>query len=657
MYITVKILNGLATPLTYAVPKEWNTKDLVGSLVTVPLQKRTALGLVTHINTERPVGTFTIKKALSQEMLPHDPYYHAFLQTVAQYHALDVVTLYKRIKHMLTTPALTDITYLEDKTQHSPSCTLTAEQQAIIDGIFPSLHTPLYQPFLLHGVTGSGKTEIYKKCIEENFKLHKTTLFLVPEVSLALRLTHILRTQLPSYIPLYTFHSASSATEKKDVWQQLHAQRPLVLVGVHLPVLLPLPQLGLIIVDEEHDTSFQSQQHPRINARDAALLRAQAHKIPILLGSATPSLNALWCVQTRGWKLFELTHRFKGAFPTVHVVPLRNKEKRASFWISTQLQKALTDRLNKKEQSIIFLNRRGVSFFIQCSGCGFIPHCTTCSVSLTLHEDETLRCHYCNAVTQAQRCCSGCSAPEHMLIKKGIGTQHVVQLLKQLFPQAKIARADLDSTINKKKWTSTLQSFDQGEIDILVGTQTITKGYHFPRVTLVGILWADINLSIPFYNASEITLQQLIQVAGRAGRESAESLVIVQTMAEHPLYTFINEQSYKDFYTYELPFRQELMYPPYARLAVIELRNTDSQQCCADAQTFTQALFDEQTARNKHLVILGPTQPPVHKIKNSYSYVIYLKSMQFADIIDIFTATRAKTPLSSMLFFTPHPLR
>ena len=380
----------------------------------------------------------------------------------------------------------------------------------------------------------------------------KSSLLLLPEVSLAAQFARLLKGQLPSNIPLYSFHSATSVKEKKELWQKLLHNQPVVIVGVHMPLLLPLPHLGLIIIDEEHEVGFQEKKHPKIHTKEAAFLRAQISSIPIIAGSATPSITSLYNVEHKGWHYFELKKRFAGDFPKITVVKLTEQKGRKNFWISAELDAALAQQLAKKEQTIVFLNRRGYSFFMQCKECGFIPHCVQCSVSLTLHNKahqdaqsasikgdpsnshstanrsgnsragaahlltnrstvDCLLCHYCAYTSPVPQSCSSCKAGASSLLKKGIGTQQVVTVLEKLFPQARIARADLDSTLNKKKWIQTIKDFEAGAIDILVGTQTITKGYHFPRVTLVGILWADINLSLPFYNAAEVTLQQLIR--------------------------------------------------------------------------------------------------------------------------------------------------
>ena len=662
MYIRVKLLNGFRESLTYTIPDSWNAAQIVGSIVEVPLQKRTEAAFVEAAFTkldEQP--SYSIRTAISQEIIPSDIHYKTFIEKLSAYHALDALTFFKRIRHFLQ----------EKEHGNPPACeifecetpTLTSEQQAIVDHMVPALEQGTYYPALLHGVTGSGKTEIYKSLIMNAYDRKKSALFLVPEVSLAVTFTQRLKMQLPG-IPVYSFHSATSIKEKKILWQRLLAHEPTVIVGVHLPILLPIPHLGLIIIDEEHDQGFQEKKHPRVHTKEAAFLRAQISGLAIIAGSATPSITSLYNVRHRGWHYFSLKKRFAGEFPTISVVKLTDQKTRKNFWLSSELEEALKQQVSKKEQTIIFLNRRGYSFFVQCKECGFIPQCRSCSVSLTLHaarsgikahDAERLMCHYCSFTEKVPFACSSCNAPASSLIKKGIGTQQVVTLLEKLVPHARIARADLDTTINKKKWMQTIQDFEAGHIDILVGTQTITKGYHFPRVTLVGVLWADLHLGLPMYNAAEITLQQLIQVAGRAGRQSADSRVIIQTMLDHDIYDYLDEEDYEEFYIDEMEKRAIVGYPPLIRLAEIELKHQEENIVSHEAYTLAQALKSSVQRQHLNAVVLGPSQPPVHKIKNVCSRKIYIKAPTMTHGINLYNAIN-KAIYTSAIFFTPNPL-
>ncbi len=654
MYMHVKLLNGFKESLTYKVPPTWSTEDLIGMIIEVPLQKRTEAAFVEELfNTLDASATYTIRDAHSREIVPSDPHYMNFIHKLSDYYALDKLSLLKKIRHFMQEKEY-DKPMIEPKElANYQAATLTAEQQAVADPLMRALDANAYYPTLLHGVTGSGKTEIYKKLIIHAWSQGKSSLFLVPEVSLAVQFTHILKNTLPADMIVLSFHSATSITEKKALWQHLLSNRQAIIVGVHLPILLPIPHLGLIIVDEEHEVGFQSQKHPKINTKEAALLRAQVSSLPLIAGSATPSIASLYNVQHRGWHFFELKNRFSGAFPSVEVVKLTDNRARKHFWVSKELEAAIHQQLLRKEQTIIFLNRRGYSFFIQCKSCGFIPHCAHCSVSLTLHNTNRLICHYCTYKAEIPATCGTCKSSS--FLQKGIGTQQVVTLLEKLFPQARITRADLDTTVNKKKWRQTMKDFEEGALDILVGTQTITKGYHFPRVTLVGILWADINLSLPIYNAAEVSLQQLIQVSGRAGRQSAESHVIVQTMIDHPIFNFLHEQSYTRFYQHEIENRHLVHYPPCIRFAEIELKHKEESIVAQEADLFAQAFKLSSENTSKKILLLGPSQPPVHRIKNVFSRKMYIKAKLMKDIIDTYKSID-KSDYKSGIFFTPNPL-
>jgi primosomal protein N' (replication factor Y) len=657
MHITVRLLNGFQQPLTYKVPATWQTIPQVSDIISVPLQKRTELAYVTHIlkDFDPNKENFKIKEAIGQQPLPDDKTYPAFIQQLARYYCVSELTFYKRFAQYLDESHET--IEVAQETHSTAKLTLTQAQQAVaqeIDTLCDISGAGNFQPILLHGVTGSGKTEIYKHVAQQYIAQGKNILLLLPEVSLAVRFTHIFKNYFTDTAPVFGFHSASSKAEKRKLWQHMYTDRPAIIIGVHLPLLLPIPRLGCIIIDEEHDVGYQEKKIPRIHTKEAALMRARLMNIPVILGSATPSVSSLYNVEHKGWKLLQLTQRYKGTFPEVRVVQLDKKNK-TNFWISKELQQAITEKLAAKEQAIIFLNRRGYSFFVQCFGCDYIFTCTNCSVSLTFHEPNIIQCHYCGIKKSLPAACPSCKEPEKQFFKKGIGTQQVVSLLQKFFPQARIARADLDSTVNKKKWQQIVEDMYGGNLDILVGTQTITKGYHFPRVTLVGILWADSNIHFPFYAAAETTLSQLIQVAGRAGRETDNGLVVVQTMAPHPIFSFINEKNYIDFYAYERAFRQELRYPPFVRFAEIELRHEDEHLVAREALACAEFIEQLALEQKKELTVLGPAQPMVHKIQNIFIQKIYLKSESIKDIIFAYQQL-SRMNIKSKHYFTPNPL-
>jgi len=714
MFVVVQLLNGFQTPLWYKIPENLVGQSLLGTVVRVPLQNRKETALVVRQAEQLDAGiTFKIKEFLDLEGFPSDTKYNAFIEKIARFYFIDPLHFYQRIRNFLSeahdadeileshekevlvsssaflqalalrseSTKLTSVSNGSPEAQEDPSLkiALTEEQQPIVDYVSPIIEKPIYAPTLIHGVTGSGKTEVYKRLIIKAIEEKKTVILILPEVSLSLQFQRILQQQLPN-IPIVSFHSATKIAEKRSLWQGLLERTPLLIIGVHLPILLPIANLGLIIVDEEHEHGFQEKKHPKVNSKEVAIWRASIYQIPIVLGSATPSLLSLASVERNNWKFFQIKKRFAGAFPKIKKVILTGQTRsRNVFWISNELETGVRACLARKEQAIIYLNRRGYSFFVQCKECGFIFQCPHCAVSLTLHvinkrvkksnlsykipsvvsdcasnriesmdtsdSVSLLRCHYCDYNKPLPTSCSGCKAPEKYLLKKGIGTQQLVQIFRDVFPGAIIERADMDSTTKKRSWHNTVTLFEQGKIDILIGTQTITKGYNFPLVTLVGILWADLNLHFPVYNAAETTLQQIIQVAGRAGRYRNESNVIVQVMHDHPVFDFIDEQSYLNYCKQELEVRKEIGYPPYGRLVYVELKSKNADHIERDAQILCDQLVAINDRKKLQVTILGPSFPVVSKVKNYEMRHIFLKSASYAPIHELINGidTRSMT--------------
>ncbi len=651
MFIQVKLLHGSSHSLWYQTD---DTISYRGAIVQVPLRATIVPALVIAEYDHAPKTSFDIRYIQKLEPFPADNAYELFTQKLAHYYQIDPLHFFTRIRHFLIQKPQTEAETPTKKTCFHSSTTLTQEQQTVCDQLEQSIINPHFNPCVLQGVTGSGKTEVYKHLILTALQQGKNALLLLPEVTLALGFEHRLKQELPG-VTIIGFHSATTMKEKRVLWQRLIEEKPTLIIGVHLPILLPIPALGIIIVDEEHEVGYQEKKHPKINSKEAALIRAQVAGIPIVLGSATPSFQTLYQVEQNKWSRFRLTKRFSGELPHIKTVFLNDKKQRKQFWISHPLEQAIKERLAKKEQSIIFINRRGYSFFVQCKQCSFIFTCTHCSVSLTLHEQQILMCHYCGDSQTLPQACLECKAPENTFLKKGIGTQQVVTMLQSLFPQARIARADLDTTTRKKQWQETMNQFSQGGIDILVGTQTITKGYDFPRVTLVGVLWADLQLHFPMYNAAENALQQLIQVAGRAGRrELSNSLVIIQALDNHPVFNFVSEMDYERFYEKEKATRKLVGYPPYKRLAELELKSKDERIIEKEAQAIVSHL-QEQLVHYPNIRVLGPAKPPVHKVKNVFTRKIYLKAEALRDINALYKLVIMRK-YKSKIFFTPNPL-
>lgn len=654
MIIHVRLLHYASKFFTYSVPSNLQDQISPGVLVKVPLSKRVIPAVVDCIADPQQKYTFELKDIDSVYPFPKDALYPSFIDTISNYSQTDSLYFLQRLQQFLSQKEqTTDIVVPLDGVTGNDKVSFTDEQEIAYSKVAPYVHDKKHQTFLLHGVTGSGKTEIYKRLAADAIKLGKAVVLLLPEVALALRFEKIFYAHFQS-TPVIGFHSAAPTGQKRLLWQCLLEQKPIIIIGVHMPILLPIAHLGLIIVDEEHDHGYQEKKHPKIHSRDMAILKAAMYGVPVVLGSATPSLQSLWNVKKRGWTLLTMHNRFSGNFPTIQFASLKAKKKRKHFWITDELHKALQDRLEKKEQTIIFLNRRGYSFFVQCP-CSFVFSCGQCSVSLTLHQDNSLLCHYCGYKSFIPTACPACGVSHEEFLKKGIGTQQVVSILQKLFPQARIERADLDTTVKKRSWAQTVEEMQCGTIDILVGTQSITKGYHFAGVTLVGVLWADLNLHFPVYNAAETALQQLIQVAGRAGRQSAESTVIVQAFDEHKIFGFVDETRYQTFYEQEIKNRIDAQYPPFKHIAEIELKGSDQKAVEQDAKKFAALLRQCAKQQGFDVQILGPIPAMIYKIKTVYSQKLFLKSFSRNSMIELFGDLK-NYKMKSSVYFTIDPV-
>lgn len=657
MLVAVRFLHGSLKTFLYFVPQALQLKVSQGVIVQVSLRKRIILAVVESIiEKQQNSFSFSIKPILSIYDFLQDVHYERFIKTISYYYQTDALFFMKRIQKFLNEKEeFSEEVLLNVKNVlvSNTSAALTSEQQVVYQSICHDIQHNKLDPFVLYGVTGSGKTEIYKKLIKDTLEKKQSVIFMVPEVSLAIQFEAIFNEYLSQDLVI-GFHSATTIRRKRYLWQCLQNAQPIVIIGVHLPILLPIKNIGLIVVDEEHDAGYQEKKHPKLQSRDIAILRASFYKIPLVLGSATPSIQTLWNVNHRKWPLLQLKTRFSGSFPLIKICSLQAKDKRDFFWITEFLQQEIQKRLEKKEQIILFLNRRGYCFFVQCL-CGYVFSCTHCSVSLTLHYDQYLMCHYCGYKELLRDSCPSCFRLKIDFLKKGIGTQQIVISLQKLFPFAVIARADADTTSKKRTWKKTVDDMHAGAIDILVGTQSIAKGYHFAKVTLVGVLWADSNLHFPMYNAAEITLQQLIQVAGRAGRWLPDSLVVIQTFDQHMIYQYADELSYSLFYEKEIKKRMEVGYPPCKHIAEIEIRHKDQMTAEKEASFVMHQLAFIINEKQLAVDLYGPVAAIVYKMNGVFLQKILLKSFSRKKMIMAFESFDKKA-IESDLFITIDPV-
>ena len=452
--------------------------------------------------------------------------------------------------------------------------------------------------FLLHGVTGSGKTEIYQQALAHALEQGKGAIVLVPEISLTPQTVERFKARFSSgklQTLVAVLHSHLSAGERHDEWHKIRQGRARIVIGARSAIFAPVEPLGLIIVDEEHETSYKQEEAPRYHARDVAIMRGQMENAVVVLGSATPSLESFYNCKRGKFSLLELPERVDNQkMPHVRVVDMRqaaHKEKGTPLF-SPQLKEAINQRLDRGEQTILFLNRRGYSTSLQCPKCGFVCNCPNCSLALTFHrQEQKLACHICGHTEKVPLVCPNEKCKNPAIRFSGTGTQRVEETLAKLFPKARIQRMDADTMKRKDDYRKVLGDFRAGKIDILVGTQMIAKGLHFPNVTLVGIIYADLALHQPDFRAGERTFQLLTQVAGRAGRGDVEGEVFVQAFAPfHPAIQYARRHDFNGFYEQEIEFREQLKYPPFSRIALLTLKGRNEEKVKFSAEHLKKIL-------------------------------------------------------------------
>lgn len=499
---------------------------------------------------------------------------------------------------------------------------LNAEQAAVVEQVTSQIGQES-NPFLLEGVTGSGKTEVYLHIIDKVLKLGKTAIVLVPEISLTPQMTNRFISRFGKQVAI--MHSALSDGEKFDEWRKIKSGQARVVVGARSAIFVPIENIGAIIIDEEHEATYKQESNPRYHARDVALLRAKYHKAVLLMGSATPSIESRARASRGVYQFLQLTHRANpmAKIPKVEIVDFRDYvgQQEVSNFTPYLLEK-IADRLEKNEQVVLMLNRRGYSSFIMCRDCGYVDECPNCDISLTLHMDtKTMNCHYCGFEKSIPHTCPNCHS--RSIRYYGTGTQKAYDELVEVFPQARILRMDVDTTRQKGAHQRILDKFGNHEANILLGTQMIAKGLDFPNVTLVGVLNADTSLNLPDFRSSERTFQLLTQVAGRAGRAEKEGEVLIQTYnPQHYAIQLAQKQDYEAFYAYEMGIRRQLAYPPYYFTVGLTLSHKDEQTVVRKSFELLQLLRQQLSDKIK---ILGPTPKPIARTHNLYHYQIIVK--------------------------------
>jgi primosomal protein N' (replication factor Y) (superfamily II helicase) len=506
---------------------------------------------------------------------------------------------------------------------------LTSDQQTAIEPILDSIENQQHEVFLLYGVTGSGKTEIYLQSIQDVIEKGREAIVLVPEIALTPQMVNRFKGRFGDLVAV--MHSGLSAGEKYDEWRKIQRKEVMVVVGARSAIFAPFENLGIIIIDEEHETSYKQEEMPRYHARDVAIERAKQNNCPVVLGSATPSLESFARAQKKVYHLLPLPSRMNNqALPSVEIIDMREELRKGNrSMFSGKLYEMLKERIERKEQSVLFLNKRGHSSFVMCRDCGYVMNCPNCDISLTYHRvNEHMKCHYCGYESYVPKNCPECSS--EYIRYFGTGTQKVEEELGKIIPEARVIRMDVDTTGRKGSHERLLTDFQNGKADILLGTQMIAKGLDFPNITLVGVLSADTMLHLPDFRSSEKTFQLLTQVSGRAGRHELPGEVIIQTYTpEHYSVELAGTQNYDLFYQHEMVVRKTHHYPPFYYLSLITVSHEQLITVVKETENISSYVRSHVSSE---AVVLGPSASPIPRINNRYRYQCLIKYKREPDL-------------------------
>lgn len=508
-----------------------------------------------------------------------------------------------------------------------PALPLNEQQQDLLDEFKEDLLKGEKKTYLLHGITGSGKTEVYLAAIEEVVQRGRQAIVLIPEIALTYQTVKRFTRRFGDRVSI--LNSRLSKGEKYDQWLRAKEGDLDVIIGPRSALFVPFPKLGLIVIDEEHEGSYKSEQTPKYHAREVAIQKASMEGASVILGSATPSIESYDKALRGTFRLWELTKRAQEAvLPKVYIEDLREELKSGNrSMFSRRLHQMIEERLAKREQIMLFLNRRGFAGFVSCRSCGHVMECPHCDISMTYHRDGTLKCHYCGHEEMMPKVCPQCGSP--YIGTFGLGTQKVEAAIFKEFPQAKVLRMDMDTTRKKHSHEEILSAFSDGKADILVGTQMIVKGHDFANVTLVGIMAADLSLHANDYRAGEKTFQLLTQAAGRAGRGQKSGEVVIQTYSpEHYSIVTASKQDYKEFYRQEMGYRSILKYPPVYQMLVVFVAGKREDDVKQISDQMAQLLCNMEAS------VIGPSEATFAKINDVYRRVIYIKEKEYQTLVE-----------------------
>ncbi len=599
---------------TYRIPQGIHVEP--GMRVTVNFSGRNMTAYVSRIHSDEPDG-FEVKEITG--VIDQEPLFDKRLIDLAAYVADSYISsrgevFGKALPSGKSSKSRYKLPDSFEATLEDPQ--LTPEQEAVFNNILSSS----MKAHLLFGITGSGKTEVYVKIARHMMNQGRSVIFLVPEIGISSQIFERLYRVFGDQLVLY--HSQLTVNQRLNNWKKFYKGEAKIAVGTRSSVFMQCPDLGLIVVDEEQDSSYKEQSSPRYNARRIGFYRSMKEDALLILGSATPSIETLYAAERGGIVLHKLENRFGNSeLPDIEILPVKGKGDEISSRLKIFTHKAVRE----GHQAVYLLNRRGFSPVIMCEDCGEVLECPDCSIGMNYHKDKGLLCHYCGYACEMPEACPKCGADS--LIRIGSGTQRIEDIVQKEFPEYRIFRLDQDSARKKDKVYDLIGSMEKGEIDILLGTQMVSKGFDFHGITVAGIIMADIGLNMPDFRSGEKIFSLLVQLAGRSGRGEKRGKVLIQTLDEnHYIYQFVKRQDFYGFYKSELEMRKALNYPPFSRLARLLVRGKDESAVEKSAEKLGEALRQNIESKSLNVDVLGPSEAPVLKVGGNFRYHIILKS-------------------------------
>jgi len=658
-FANIVINRPIEGPFTYSIQESLKDDVEIGSVVEVSFGNETVIGYVVGVSDKCDIEKVKPLNRVIDKTLSVDPKMLELTKWISEYYycswgeaisaAIPSVVKKgasgKRQRKERHDEEEKGFEFVDGSDKH---LALNEEQQQALDSITSSIDSKAHKVFLLHGITGSGKTEVYLQSIAHALESGLSSIVLVPEISLTPQTVARFKARFQDKIAV--LHSRLLGSKRISEWRRIISGSAQIVIGPRSAIFAPVKNLGLVVVDEEHETSYKQEDAPRYNAKDVAIKRAGLSNAAVILGSATPSLESFYAAKSGRFTLMELPERIDSRLlPAVDIVDMREEMTRAKKIpiFSQKLREWIDKDITEKKQVILFLNRRGFSTFINCRKCGYVIKCKRCSVSLTYHFDKKkLICHHCSFNMAPPEICPECN--ESYLKYWGLGTEKVESELARFFPGAKIARMDTDSTHKRGAHDKVLSDFKDGRIDILIGTQMVAKGLDFPKVTLVGVISADTALNLPDFRSAERTFNLLTQVAGRAGRGDLGGRVIIQSYTpQHYSIQAAKTHDYNIFYDKEISLRKELRLPPFCHMVSLTLRGRREEKVFKASEELKAGL--EKEIKSQDIEILGPAPSPISKMKGMYRWNIFLRAENAEDITVILKKTLRKHKASGII--------